>query len=64
MFKIRSGQELVTKSLRMPEDLAAELDALAKKHSVSFSSLVLQCLRYALDSMDSEEDMEKAASAK
>ena len=61
MFKIQSGQELVTKSIRMPEDMAAEMDTLAKEHNVSFSSLVLQCLRYALDNMGSNEDVEKAA---
>ena len=61
MFKIQSGQELITKSIRMPENMAAEMDALAKEHNVSFSSLVLQCLRYALDNMDADEGMEKAA---
>ncbi len=58
MFKIKSGQELVTKSIRMPENLATELDNLAREYNVSFSSLVLQCLEYALDHMD--EDGEKA----
>ncbi len=61
MFKIQSGQDLVTKSIRMPENMAAEMDALAKEHNVSFSSLVLQCLRYALDNMDADEGMKKAA---
>ena len=55
MFKIKSGQELVTKSIRMPENLATELDNLAREYNVSFSSLVLQCLRYALDNMDTED---------
>ena len=61
MFKIQSGQELITKSIRMPENMAAEMDALAKEHNVSFRSLVLQCLRYALDNMGADEGMEKAA---
>ena len=61
MFKIQSGQELVTKSIRMPENMAAEMDALAKEHNVSFSSLVLQCLRYALDNLGADEGLEKAA---
>lgn len=60
MFKIQSGQELITKSIRMPENMAAEMDALAKEHNVSFSSLVLQCLRYALDNMGADEGMGKA----
>ena len=64
MFKIKSGQELVTKSIRMPEDLAAEMEALTEEYNVSFSSLVLQCLRYALDNMDAGENKGKAAATK
>ena len=59
MFKIKPGQELITKSIRMPELLVDELYAIAKEHNVSFTSLVLQCLRYALDNMDAGDCMEK-----
>jgi len=58
MFKIKSGDSTVTKSLRMPRRLAQRLDILAEEYSVSFTELVLQCLEYALDNMD--EDVEKA----
>lgn len=64
MFKIQSGQDLITKSIRMPELMVDELETLAKEHNVSFTSLVLQCLRYALDNMDAEDRMEQAAPEK
>lgn len=61
MFKIKPGCDTVTKTLRMPEVMVDNLEQLAKENKVSFTSVVLQCLQYALDSMDSDEkDVEKA----
>ena len=61
MFTIKQGDDTVTKSLRMPRRLAQRMDRLAEENKVSFTDLVLQCLRYALDNMDADEGMEKAA---
>ena len=61
MFKIKPGCDTVTKTLRMPEVMVDNLEQLAKENKVSFTSVVLQCLQYALDSMGSDEkDIEKA----
>lgn len=61
MFKIKPGCDTVTKTLRMPEVMVDNLEQLAKENKVSFTSVVLQCLQYALDSMGSDEkDVEKA----
>ena len=61
MFKIKPGCDTVTKTLRMPEVIVDNLEQLAKENKVSFTSVVLQCLQYALDSMGSDEkDIEKA----
>ena len=61
MFKIKPGCDTVTKTLRMPEVMVDNLEQLAKENKVSFTSVVVQCLQYALDSMGSDEkDVEKA----
>ena len=58
MFTIKQGDDTVTKSMRMPRRLAQKMDRLAQEHNVSFTDLVLQCLQYALDNMDAEEDVQ------
>ncbi|MBR5292071.1 MAG: hypothetical protein IKU32_04050 [Clostridia bacterium] len=64
MFVIKPGDDTVTKSMRMPKSLAQKMDGLAEEYNVSFTDLVLQCLEYALDNMQTGENMEKTASAK
>ena len=59
MFKIKPGDVTVTKSLRIPSRLVQRLDILAKEHDVSFTELVLQCLEYALDELDGQEQAEQ-----
>lgn len=54
MFKIKPGYDTVTKTIRMPERLAANLEQLAEDNNVSFTSVVVQCLQYAVDSMGDE----------
>ena len=58
MFTIKQGDDTVTKSMRMPRRLAQKMDRLAEENNVSFTDLVLQCLQYALDNMDAEEDVQ------
>ena len=65
MFKIKPGDVTVTKSLRIPGRLVQRLDSLAEENGVSFTELVLQCLEYALNSMDSDaKETEKAMAQK
>ncbi len=61
MFKIRPGYNTITKTIRMPETLVQDLEQAAKENNVTFTSVVIQCLEYALENMDSDEGMEKAA---
>ena len=63
MFTIKQGDDTVTKSLRMPRRLAQRMDRLAEENKVSFTDLVLQCLEYALNSMDSDAKETKKAMA-
>lgn len=46
MFKIKPGSDTITKTMRIPEQMAQELERLAKENKVSFTSVVLQCLQY------------------
>ena len=52
MLVIKPGQDTVTKTLRMPEHMNRELERLAEENNTTFTSVVLQCLQYALDNID------------
>jgi predicted HicB family RNase H-like nuclease len=46
----------VSHSIRFPEQFHEELATLAERKHISFNNLVLQCCRYALDHLETEED--------
>ncbi len=50
MFEIKKVQSF-NKTIRMPEDLIAELEKLANKNDISFNQLVVQCCEYALENL-------------
>lgn len=52
MLVIKPGQDTVTKTLRMPVYINRELERLAEENNTTFTSVVLQCLQYALDNID------------
>ena len=52
MLIIKPGQDTVTKTLRMPVYINRELERLAEENNTTFTSVVLQCLQYALDNID------------
>ena len=61
MLTIKGKDNTVTKTLRLTEHIATELERIAKENNATFTSVVEQCLQYALDSMGSDEkDVEKA----
>lgn len=51
MFEIKKVQSF-NKTIRMPEDLIAELERLANKNDISFNQLVVQCCEYALQNLE------------
>ena len=59
MFKIKPGDVTVTKTLRVPSRLVQRLDSLAEENGVSFTSVVVQCLQYALDELDGQKQAEQ-----
>ena len=57
MFEINKKVKdaYIARNIRFTEDLFAELNATAGQFDVSLNALVLQCCRYALDNLNSEE---------
>ncbi len=58
MFKIAKGYDHVTKTVRLPGPLAKELERLADENDLSLNQLIIQCIRFALEScsQDSEDE--------
>lgn len=56
MFKIAKGYDHVTKTIRLPEPIAHELEQLAADNSLSLNQLVIQCIQYALERAVSDEN--------
>jgi len=56
MFKIRNEYEnYITKTFRIPKEMTETLEELAKNHNTSANKVVIQCLEYALSSIEEEE---------
>ena len=57
MLEIRPKDKTVTKTMRLPEHITSRLEQIAKENNVTFTSVVEQCLEYALDNIqDSRMD--------
>lgn len=58
MFTVEQGKKLTVKTLRMPEDIAKEVERIAEENNTTFTSVLLQCIKYALDNMAPSENAE------
>lgn len=56
MWKIQKGYSTVTRTFRLPEELLEKLATLATQNKISLNQLVIQCLQYAVDHLDSTEE--------
>ncbi len=57
MFRIKEDYATYSyKSVRLPDKIVEKLDELARQNSLSFNRVVLQCIEYALDNMEDDED--------
>ena len=57
MFRVKKDRiEYENKSLRLPTDLIEKVQELADKNDISFNKVVIQCIDYALDHMDKNEE--------
>ena len=55
MFQIKKPQSS-NKTVRMPDELIARLQALADQNDISFNQLVIQCCEYALQALPMMEN--------
>ena len=59
MLTIKGKSSTVTKTLRMPEHMAAELERIAAENRTTFTSVVEQCIEYALNELDGQKQAEQ-----
>ncbi len=56
MFKVQNTYDkYVTKTFRLPKEMSDNLEQLAFDNDLSFNKLVVQCLKYALDNLETPE---------
>ncbi len=56
-FVIKKSQS-ANKTIRMPDELIEQLQALANKNDISFNQVVIQCCQYALENLDQKQKTE------
>ena len=59
MLRIRKGYDSESKTFRLPIDLIEKLDGLAVQNKLSLNQLVIQCLEYAVDNLDANDNENK-----
>ncbi len=56
MFELKKeASEYENKSLRLPKELIDKVQTLANEYNMSFNRVVIQCIEYALNNMNSEK---------
>ena len=63
MFKIQKGYDSESKTFRLPIELIEKLATLASQNKISLNQLVIQCLNYAVDNIQPDNDIKKKDSA-
>lgn len=57
MFKLKKeSTEYENKSLRLPKDLIDIVQKLADENDLSFNKVVIQCIEYAIDNMENQDE--------
>lgn len=59
MFKIQKGYDYASKTFRLPIDMIDQLEKLATQYNLSLNQLVIQCLQYSMENLDTSEDNEQ-----
>lgn len=59
MFKIKKDYiEYENKSLRLPKELINKVQDLANKYNMSFNKVVIQCIEYAMENIEDNNQKE------
>ena len=56
MFRIQKGYDSESKTFRLPIKLIERLNELAAHSKLSLNQLVIQCLNYAVDNLENDND--------
>jgi len=56
MFTIRKGYDSESKTFRLPIELIKKLDELATQNKLSLNQLVIQCLTYAVENLETDNE--------
>lgn len=64
MLELERGFESVNKTFRIPVNIVEKLDKLAGECNTSVNKIVVQCLQYALENIDTKKDSDKSADTK
>ena len=59
MFKIQKGYDSESKTFRLPIELIEKLELLATHNKLSLNQLVIQCLNYAVNNLEKDNETEK-----
>lgn len=59
MQKIQKGYNYTSKIFRLPDEQIEKLDKLAYENNPSLNQLVIRCLNFALDNLDTENEQEE-----
>lgn len=62
MLELEKGFESVNKTFRIPVNIVEQLDRLAGEYNTFTNKIVVQCLQYALDNLNTSDD--KSADSK
>lgn len=62
VWKIQKGYNYTSKTFRLPDEQIEKLDKLAYENNLSLNQLVIQCLNFALDNLDTESEQEEPSS--
>ena len=54
MFKIQKGYDSESKTFRLPIELINRLENLAAQNKLSLNQLVIQCLTYSIDNLETD----------
>ena len=56
MMKIQKGYDSESKTFRLPINMIRKLEILATQNKISLNQLVIQCLNYAIDNLEVDEN--------
>lgn len=54
MLKVTKGYDAVSKTFRLPAPQVEALEAIAEENKISLNRLVVQCLQYALENIETD----------